>query len=188
MRKKYFIKNFQIALVIKFIVLVLIESALIFGMFMFLAKDTITTGYANSILTLNSSPDFFFNPLIILCVIVFICVSISGLIVFMIASHRVAGPMYRFEKVFETLKQGDLTTKVPLRKDDDCIELRNSLEDFIVSLKQRVTTIKTDVSALDTLLNQPDAADNVDKINQTIASLKNETGHFKVTPTNKDEQ
>jgi len=188
MRKKYFIKRFQTGLVIKFIFLVLLEVALIFGVFMFLAKDTITTGYANSILTLNSSPDFFFNPLIILCLIVFICVSISGLIVFMIASHRVAGPMYRFEKVLETLKQGDLTTKIPLRKDDDCVELRNSLEDFILSLNQRVTTIKTDVSELDMLVNQSDAAGNTDKINQTIASLKNETDHFKVTSKSKDGQ
>ena len=137
-RKNYFIKSFQTGLVMKFVFLVLLESALIFGVFMFLAKNTITTGYSNSILTLNSSQEFFFAPFIGLCLIVSICVSISGLIALMFVSHRVAGPIYRFEKILETLNRGDLTANITLRKDDDCIELRNLLEDFVASLNRRV--------------------------------------------------
>ena len=188
MRKKYFIKSFQTGLVLKFIFLVLLESALIFGVFMFLARNTITTGYTNSILTLNNSQEFFFTPFVGLCLIISICVSISGLIALMFVSHRVAGPIYRFEKTLKNLKQGDLTSKITLRKDDDCVELRELLEDFILSLNRRVKTIKTDVSELDTLLNQSDAAGNTDKINQTLASLKNEIGYFKVTSKNNDGQ
>ena len=42
-------------------------------------------------------------------------------------SHRIAGPLYKIQKTFEKIKDGDLTQRVFLRPKD---ELRDFAEDF----------------------------------------------------------
>lgn len=55
-------------------------------------------------------------------------------------SHFVAGPMYRFERTLETMRDGDLTTFVKLRKHDEFKEVADLFNQTIVSLREKVKT------------------------------------------------
>ena len=82
-RKNYFIKKkFQFNFFSKFVLLLLIESALIISLFMYLSADTLTTGFQNSILTVERTQSFFFIPFVFITLIIVIGISLCGIIVF----------------------------------------------------------------------------------------------------------
>lgn len=55
-------------------------------------------------------------------------------------SHRVAGPLYRFRKVFEAVQQGDLAVSTRLRAGDYLMAEREELEQMLVVLRQHIGT------------------------------------------------
>lgn len=72
--------------------------------------------------------------LIILAVIIFI----GGIFV----SHRIAGPMYRFEKSAEAITKGDLSVNFYVRKSDEMRKAAVSLEEMVESLRKDIDRIK----------------------------------------------
>ena len=55
-----------------------------------------------------------------------------------LASHKLAGPVYRFERSARTVGSGDLTHRVRLRVGDELDDFRGGFNIIIVSLKVRV--------------------------------------------------
>lgn len=46
-------------------------------------------------------------------------------------SHRVAGPVYRINRTFEAVKEGDYTCRANLRQSDFLYEIADGLNDFL---------------------------------------------------------
>ena len=112
-RTNYFIKKgFQFNFAAKFILLILLEAGLIAVLFMQVSGNTITTGYYDSILTIDRTPKFFLTPLLLIVLITAVGIGLSGMIVFILLSHRIAGPLYRFEKDLGDVSYGDLTKRI----------------------------------------------------------------------------
>lgn len=62
-------------------------------------------------------------------------------IIFLISlfiSHRMAGPIYRFEQSARALAEGDLTHRVVLRTGDELLELQEEFNRMAQSLQDRV--------------------------------------------------
>jgi len=55
-----------------------------------------------------------------------------------VISHRIAGPLYRFEASAKTLAQGDLTHRVALRAGDELAEMQETFNEMAASLQTRV--------------------------------------------------
>lgn len=72
--------------------------------------------------------------IIILMVIIFI----AGIFI----SHRIAGPMYRFEKSAEAISKGDLSVNFNIRKSDEMHETAVTLEEMIESLRKDIEKVK----------------------------------------------
>ena len=53
------------------------------------------------------------------------------LIVSAVISHKMAGPIYKFEKSCQTIAEGDLTHRVYLRKGDQLTDLQNSFNEMM---------------------------------------------------------
>jgi nitrogen fixation/metabolism regulation signal transduction histidine kinase len=51
-----------------------------------------------------------------------------------VISHKIAGPVYKFEKTCEKISEGDLTQRVFLRKGDSLIELQSAFNNMIEKL------------------------------------------------------
>ena len=110
-RRNYFVKKrFQLNFLSKFVMLLLIESVLITGLFIYVSSDTLTTGYLNSTLRIEKTPDFFMFSLVLIMLIAAVGMGITGMILFIFLSHRIAGPLFRFEKTLKIIEEGDLTT------------------------------------------------------------------------------
>jgi methyl-accepting chemotaxis protein len=60
-------------------------------------------------------------------------------IVGLVVSHRVAGPVYRFEKSLEEVAAGNLAYRVFLRKGDEWEEFRESFNAMVEELQRKVS-------------------------------------------------
>lgn len=184
-RRNYFIKKeLQIGFFYRFAILAVLEAVLITGLFMHISSGTITTGYSNSILTMKHTPGFFFVPFLFIVLIVCVGIGIAAMIVFILVSHRIAGPLYRLEKTLDEIGKGDLTKRISLRKTDQLMELKEALNVLMESFDQRLGRVKTNLGELKNLLAKNDPA-NSEKIYKAIELLKHEIDHFKVTSGSK---
>lgn len=180
-RKNYFIKKgFQFNFALKFMLLILLEAALIAGLFMQISGDTLTTGYSDSILRIERTPNFFLTPLILIFLITAIGIGIAGMVVFILLSHRIAGPLYRFEKDLGDIGYGDLTKRIHLRKTDQLTEIKEALNSLISTFDERIGRIKSILVELKSLTDKGEPANSA-KVQNAVKKLTEEIDRFKVT-------
>ncbi len=181
-RKNYFIKKrFQISFLYRFILLLLLESVLIGWLFMYISNNTLTTGYLNSILRIERTSNFFFIQILFIMLIVGLGITIAGMIIFILLSHRIAGPLYRFEADLKEIGSGDLTKRINLRKTDQLAELKEALNALVGSFDQRMRRIKNNLAMVKKMLAEKDSPENNVKIRKAIELLEDEIDQFKVT-------
>src|SRR3990172_1979720 len=145
-RRNYFIKkNFQVNFTVKFLIIILIEAFLAAGLFLYMSKGTLTTGYLGSELRIARTYDFFL-PMLLLSNLIIVGVSaVIGIGVLIFLSHRLAGPLYRFENILDAIKKGDLTQRIKLRENDQFVELANSINEHTDTLDKNMGHLKAGV-------------------------------------------
>lgn len=181
-RRNYFIKKkFQMNFIVKFGLLLLLETVLIIALFMYLSSDTLTTGYSHSILRVENTQDFFIIPFTLVSLICFIAIGLVGMVVFTLLSHRIAGPLYRFEKILQQMGDGDLTPNVILRKKDQLEEFEKLINILVDTLDTRMGNIKRNLEQAQELLLKVDAPEAFSELNKRLNLIKDEINHFKVT-------
>lgn len=180
-RTNYFIKKgFQFNFALKFMLLILLEACLIAGLFMQISGNTLTTGYSDSILTIERTPNFFLWPLLLIILITAIGMGLSGMVVFILLSHRIAGPLYRFEKDLGDISYGDLTKRINLRKTDQLTEIKEALNSLVGTFDERMARMKAAISELKALTDKGEPGSSA-RIQNAVKKLKEEIDKFKVT-------
>ena len=181
-RKNYLInKKFQFNFLSQFLILLFLESILIMMWFFYISNDTLTTGYINSTLTVETTRNFFSAPFILLSLIIAVGVGLAGMVVFILLSHRIAGPLYRFEMTLKQLQQGDMTMHVNLRKKDQLGRLQEELNVLIRSLDERFSSMKKELDELENLLAQRQDPAVEGKIKSKIERVRQSVNYFKLT-------
>lgn len=185
-RRNYFIKKrFQLSFIAGFIILLLLESLLIAAFLVNLSNNTITTGYAGSVLKVERTSDFFLTSFTLGTFIVVGAMAISGMLIFIMLSHRIAGPLYRFEKTVKDIEMGDLTTRISLRKKDEMVVLKEALNTLVDSMDRRMARIKKEIHEI-RLFSAAKA--DPEMLGRKITALEEEVSHFKVTQDLKKER
>lgn len=72
-------------------------------------------------------------PLIAFKLVIYILIVI---IASAVISHKIAGPVYKFEKICNSVSEGDLTSRVYLRKGDYLVELQSSFNKMMENLNK----------------------------------------------------
>lgn len=145
-RRNYFIKKkFQIGFIYRFIALIFLEAILIAGLLMYVSKGTLTTAYFGTHLQIEKTPIFFLRSFIIITLVAGIAIGLAGLVIFIYLSHRIAGPLYRFEKTLGDISKGDVSFRVNLRDTDQLKSLQKPLNNLLSSLDERIKEAKKDI-------------------------------------------
>lgn len=145
-RRNYFIKKgFQAGFAFRFIALIVIEAILIAVLLMYVSKGTLTTAYYGTQLQIEKTPSFFLKSFIIITLVVGIAIGLAGLVIFIYLSHRLAGPLYRFEKTLDDISKGDVSFRVNLRKPDQLKSLQQPLNNLLNSADERIKKMKKDI-------------------------------------------
>lgn len=74
-------------------------------------------------------------PLMFVKLVIYILIVI---IASAVISHKIAGPIYKFEKICEKIAEGDLTQRVFLRKGDALVELQMAFNNMMDKIHQLV--------------------------------------------------
>lgn len=103
-------------------------------------------------------------------------VSIQSIVFF----HRLIGPIYVLEKMFQLMRTGDLRINLKLRKNDELKDLAEGLEDIVKSYsswigedRKRIEAVKARLSALKGKISDQEAAALMQDLDQV-------TGHFQI--------
>ncbi|MEK6733194.1 MAG: methyl-accepting chemotaxis protein [Candidatus Omnitrophota bacterium] len=154
-RRRYFInKAFQAEFILKFCGLVILGSAL-FGILLYLfSKNALTTSFENSRLVIKSTADYIFPGLISGGLLVAVITALSATIVVVLMTHRIAGPMYRFEKYIREVGSGKLYSDLKIRKKDQFQNMVEALNKMTDDLKLGLVEVNDVSGKLDKLIGE----------------------------------
>jgi len=148
-RRIFFIKKeFQIRFILKFCILLLVGIAISTGLLFLFSQDTLTSSFEQSRLVIESTGQAILPSVIYTNLITLGLVTLATIVVTLFVSHKIAGPMFRFEKELKQVAEGDLTKRVVLRKKDQITDMAGSLNDMISSLHEKLLDIQTDVERI----------------------------------------
>ncbi|RPJ82801.1 MAG: HAMP domain-containing protein [Deltaproteobacteria bacterium] len=169
-RKTHLIKkDFQIKFIVKFCLIVLAGVILSTTLLFLFSQDTLTSSFDHSKLVIRKTgsailPAVVYTNLITLGVVCFITIFVTLYI-----SHKIAGPMFRFEKEIKIIGQGDLCNKIVLRKQDQVKEMADSLNQMAQSLHDKVYEIYHEIDIIEQTATEQN---NPDQIVDRIKTLK----------------
>jgi len=192
-RRHYFInKAFQSEFILKFCALVAL-GCVVFGVILYaLSSKTLTTSFENSRLVVKSTADYLLPGLLFGGIIVGILTAIVTSIIVVLMTHRVVGPMYRFEKQAEKIGSGELSSDLKIRKKDqfqDFVTAFNKMTNDLNSGVLKVVDVseklgdlieKLSDSSGNELLLKEDIKKVVSELKKDKKDLKKALGHFKI--------
>ncbi|HZX47807.1 MAG TPA: methyl-accepting chemotaxis protein [Nitrospirota bacterium] len=193
-RRNYFInRDFQVGFTIKFLIVIVIESILAIGLFMYLSRGTLTTGFIGADFRIARTSEFFLPTLLVSNLIIIVITAVIGIAVLIYMSHRIAGPLFRFEKILENVGRGDLTQRFKLRDNDQLSELSESITELTTTMDNRVSDIKFRTHELSGLLRgiktstpsgQSDSKDLENllrEVSENVQALEEVVNYFKTS-------
>ena len=167
-RRQYFVKKeFQLKFILKFCILVLIGTIISTGILFFLSQNTLTSSFQQSRLVIKSTGMAILPSIVYTNLITLGLLSVATIIVTLFVSHKMAGPMLRFEKDLENIGKGDLTNKVTLRRKDQMTDMADSLNAMTAGLHEKVLGIQAEVeNILESASRQNASKDLTGELNQ----------------------
>ncbi len=125
--------------------------------------------------------------------VIFVLLALHSILV----SHRIAGPLYRFRKVFGAVASGDLSARATLRKGDYLGKESDSLNEMIDSLRAKIESIQShhvETQTVLTTLKQSieqgsidDMQRQLEELHVQMEELKASIRQFRTHPEAKDE-
>lgn len=182
-RRNYFIdKKFQGEFITKFCSLVVIGSFLSGIIIYWVCGKSFTTAFVNSRLVIKSTADFIIPAVLLSSVVVIISVGIATIIITLLTSHRIAGPLYRIQKDIEELSSGNLRIKFNLRQRDELKALAGNLEIMTRNLQAKIAGLKNSLSELSSEVERLKAEKSIEAkaVEENLSLIKKELDTFTV--------
>src|SRR3989304_4661378 len=133
--------GFKLRFMLTFCIITITAVSMASLLFYFLTYRELSHDYGEAFFTLQSVKRAIFPLLFasVQSIALLTVVSIAIAVISLFFSHKIAGPLYRFEKSMEAVGSGDLTCVVRLRAGDQFMRLENTMGTSINSMNQRVT-------------------------------------------------
>jgi len=198
-RRNYFIKKrFQTGFAAKFLILIAIESIFAIGFFVYLTSGSVIMQYSGNEVVMASTRGILLPPVILANLAIIAATAIAGFAVLLLVSHKIAGPLYRFEKSLEAISSGDLTHRFTLRGGDELKVIEKGLIEFTARFDSKISVIQKDILLLGDALSALNAGIKsgayddkkmsaaIGNTLERIETLKKEAGYFKTTNSGGD--
>lgn len=145
-RRQYLInKDFQIRFIFKFCLLLLSASVLSTVILMYLSEGTLTSTFNNSRLVISSTASAILPATLLTNIITICVVAIATILVTLFVSHKIAGPLFRFQKEVREIAKGNLSINICLRKKDQIKDIADELNAMCNSLGQKIKGIREEI-------------------------------------------
>ncbi len=148
-RKRVYIdKSFQLSFIVKFISILIVGGVISIGLTMMTTRETLTTSFMNSRLVIENTSWAIMPSVIFTTLITTAVVGIVVVLMTLLVSHKIAGPMYRFDKDIERIADGDLKNRIFLRQGDQLTKIAGSLNQMTEALHTKVSTVERELGEL----------------------------------------
>lgn len=124
---------------------------LLFGLF---SSNTMTIAYSNNALQMGQTPIMLLKKAIAANWVFIVIGGTLLVIMVMIGTHRIAGPLYRFEMTLDNMEKGNLNDAIHLRRTDEVKDLGRKINSFNRILSSKLSDITKHSSAVSDLLIQ----------------------------------
>jgi methyl-accepting chemotaxis protein len=172
-RRTYFIeKKFQTNFIIKFCSLVIVGGLLTIGIIYFLAKQSTSVSIVNSRVIVRSTADFLLPVLFQTVAVVVVLIGLAAVGVTLLVSHKIAGPLYRFQKVMQTLTEGDFSKDFRIRKLDQLQSLADEFNNMIRKTRGQLNLLKNNFVSLKSKLDDLPESDVSSQKRTSLKELK----------------
>ncbi|MBD3263858.1 MAG: HAMP domain-containing protein [Candidatus Omnitrophica bacterium] len=183
-RRNYFIdKNFQSRFILKFCTIVIISSLVVSGLLLYVGRDSTTVAIENTEVVVKNTADFILPVLIQTMIVVFIFSAAAVMILTLLVSHKISGPLFRLKREIDYLSGGDFRRNFNIRGNDQLKNFARGLEDMCTSLRLRHLTLKDRLTELKEYLEQKDyfiGEGDRESFKEKLVSLEREIGNFNI--------
>lgn len=152
-RRNFFIKKtFQARLLLGYFFFV-ISGGLFFIVLMgFCTTDSMTISYSSNNLEMVHTPIALLKQSILITWPYLLVGSVFLVVVAIRVTHRVAGPLYRFEQTLDNMLLGNLSDIISLRSKDEGKELAAKINTFNTDLSTSIHRVESESNAIKDLL------------------------------------
>ncbi len=186
-------RKFKAVFVIKFCLIIILGALFVgVGLYLFYGRKLGET-YYSALSTIVNLKDILIPAIVFTILLQFIIFSIVTILLTLFISHRIAGPVYRLERVLNNVSSGDLSlTSIRLRTRDQIQSIADSFalmsKDFgqkIKALGLSVSHLKEDSNRLGRLILEEEdlnkekllsslkqLADTADIVNKELGGIK----------------
>lgn len=181
-RRNYYVKRpFQRSFTLRFVFLLAVEAVLIAGLFFYNSRGTLTTGYHGYQIRVDHTSTYFFTTMLGISLAAAIAMALVGMALFILFSHRIAGPILRLEKSLQEIRRGDLTHRIRLRRKDELVDVAGEINRLTEELEASVRKMKRRVDEASKLLSAPEKPGAIDDCRRAVQALKEITDSFKTS-------
>ena len=172
-RRIYFIeKSFQARFILKFCLIVITSGLLTVGVIYLLALQSTTVAFVNSRVVAKSTADFILPMLIQTVVIVLVFAALATVAVTLFASHKMAGPLYRFKETMDALGEGNFVGDFKIRELDQLQDFAKAFDEMIKKIRTQIISIKQDSDGIKKKLEDISDGDVSEPKKQQLKELK----------------
>ena len=191
LRRKYFIsRKFQIEFSFRFLLIIAAASIMVMLLFFYNSRGTLTAGYTGSEVKLLQTGAYFLPSLVVSTIIIVIFACLTGALVMILLSHRLAGPLFRFQVVLDELSSGNLTMRFNLREKDQLKELADRMNGMAGVMDWKIGEIKSNAAEISAIVEElrsvpaaqpPFSRDPLQEITKKLTALQKAADYFKTT-------
>ena len=161
-RRNYFVKKkFQSNFIIKFCLVILVGVAISTGLLFLFSQGSMTSSFQHSRLIIKSTAVAIMPAAIYTNLITLGLITVAAIFVTLFVSHKLAGPLFRFEKELREIGSGNLKNVIFLRKEDQITDMADELNKMTESLHGKVLDVRTSVEDLQASLSGKDVPDEI---------------------------
>jgi len=121
-------RDFQIGLMIKFFIANAAMLTIFGGILFLFLRGEVESNLHSAHVTYKTVGAMLFPIILTLSLLILAILSVTTIYVILHASHRIAGPMYRFNQALAELAGRDLTAMTKIREEDQLSGISSSLE------------------------------------------------------------
>jgi methyl-accepting chemotaxis protein len=171
-RRNIFIKkDFQGKLILGYFLFVMGGCLLFIILLGIMSADTLTMSYGNNGVQMGQTPVMLLKNVIAANWIFLIIGGSLLILAAMVITHRIAGPLFRFEKALDNMIAGNLNDVIQLREYDEGKDLAEKINTFSHGLSQIIQTIDKESAIVSDLIAQAMARGQQGEQDQELAEI-----------------
>ena len=175
-RRTYYIdKKFQARFVLIFLLVLVVGGGLSIALTMLSTQETLTSTYGGGGLAIEKTASAILPSVVLTTLVTTAIIGVVVLILTLLISHRIAGPMFRFEQDLKQIAKGDLQKKIHIRDGDQFAGMVENLNGMVESFNGKLLVVQNGLDGLAVKAREQHLSQTfIDDIEECRATLNSE--------------